>query len=59
MDLNHLQRILDEIMREQNNRSVPKFEGYSPFEMHHLLYSTLEKESPIQLQRLTEADCNK
>lgn len=43
-------------MNEHNNRSIPKFEGYSPFEMHQLLHFTFGKDSPIQLQKLSDSD---
>ena len=56
MDLNDLQKYLDQVMNEQNNRAVQGFEGYSPVEMHHLLHLTFEPNSPIILQKLAEAD---
>lgn len=56
MDLKDIQKHLDQVMKEQNNRSIPKFEGYSPFEMHHILHFTFGKDSPIQLQPLSESD---
>ena len=59
MDLNDIQRHIDQIMNEENNRSVPEFEGYSPFEMHHILHNTFGKESPIQLQKLSDSDYTK
>ncbi|MFA5848867.1 MAG: hypothetical protein WC833_03210 [Bacteroidales bacterium] len=37
----------------------PEFEGYSPAEMHMILYSTFEESSPIQLQKLSEVEYNK
>lgn len=36
----------------------PEFEGYSPAEMHMILYSTFEEGSPIQLQKLSEVEYN-
>lgn len=59
MDFEELEKHLDKIMHEQNNRSMPEFEGYSPAEMHLILYSTFEKDSPIELQKLSEADYKK
>jgi hypothetical protein len=32
------------------------FEGYSPYNMHQLLYFPFEDESPLKLQKLTEAE---
>ena len=43
-------------MNEQNNRGFPDFEGYSPNEMQYILYETFEKNSPIQLLKLSEPD---
>jgi len=56
MDLKDIQRHIDQVMNEQNNRSIPEFEGYSPFEMHHILNFTFGKDSPIQLQKLSDID---
>jgi len=43
-------------MREQNNRMMPYFERYSPNEMQHIMYNTFEKNSPLQLQKLTDTE---
>ena len=51
-----LQKHLDDFMREQNNRMMPDFEGYSPNEMQHILYNTFELNSPLQLQKLTDTE---
>jgi hypothetical protein len=59
MDLEDIQRHIDQVMNEQNNRSIPDFEGYSPFEMHHILHFTFGKDSPIKLQRLSDTDYKK
>lgn len=59
MNLKDIQKQLDQIMDEQNKRSVPEFEGYSPLEMYQLLHFTFAKNSPIQLQKLAEADYKK
>ena len=48
--LEDLQKHLDKIMQEQNTRSIPDFEGYSPAEMHDLLHFTFEESSPISFQ---------
>lgn len=47
---------LTKIMDEQNNRSVPEFEGYSPIEMEFVLYDVFSENSPIQLQKLEDVD---
>lgn len=59
MDLKDIQRHIDQVMNEQNNRSIPEFEGYSPFEMHHILNFTFETNSPISFQKLTDSDYSK
>lgn len=51
-----LQRQIDLIMNEQNNRGLPKFEGYSPMEMQHILYDTFGDKSPVQLKKLTDSE---
>mgnify|MGYP001136140855 CR=1 FL=1 len=59
MDLSNIQRHIDQVMNEQNNRSIPEFDGYSPFEMHHILHFTFEPKSPISLQKITDSDYGK
>lgn len=59
MNLEDIQKQLNQIMSEQNNRSVPEFEGYSPFDMHQIIYFPLGKDSPIMLQQLTDIEFKK
>ena len=56
MDFKNAQKQIDQIMNEQNNRSIPEFEGYSPVEMHNLLHFTFESNSPVSFQTLTEEE---
>lgn len=56
MDLNEIQKHLDEMMRERNQRSVPEFEGYSPAEMHQLIHFTFQSNSPLSLKKLSKDD---
>ncbi|CAG2532822.1 hypothetical protein MAR621_03016 [Maribacter dokdonensis] len=56
MDIKDIQRHIDQVMNEQNNRSIQEFEGYSPFEMHHILNLTFETNSPISFQKLADSD---
>jgi len=56
--LEELQKHLDKIMNEENNRGLPNFEGYSPIEMEYILYDTFGDNSPIQLLKLTESNYN-
>lgn len=59
MDLDDVQKQIDKIMVEQNNRSIPEFEGYSPFEMLQILHFTFGADSPIKLQKLSDPDYKK
>lgn len=59
MDFNELQKHLNQVMQEQNSRSMPSFEGYSPEEMHHILNFTFSSKSPVKLQKLSDADYRK
>jgi hypothetical protein len=56
MDLDDIQKHIDKVMNEQNNRSIPDFEGYSPSEMHHILHFTFGANSPIKLLKLSDTD---
>lgn len=59
MDLKNIQKHIDQVMIEQNNRSIPEFEGYSPFEMHKILHFTFAIDSPLKLQKLSDSDYEK
>ena len=59
MDLDDIQNHIDKARNEENNRSIPEFEGYSPFEMHQILHFTLGEDSPIKLQKLSDPDYKK
>ena len=59
MDLGYLQKHIDLEMNEHNNREIPDFEGYSPFEMHHILHSPFEGYSPIILQKFADSEFSK
>ncbi len=59
MDLKDIQRHIDQRMNEQNNRPIPEFEGYSPFEMHQILNFTFGPDCPVKLQRLADSDYKK
>ena len=59
MNLVELQRHFDKVMHQQNNQGISDFEGYSPYEMTQILYSTFEAESPIKLQKLSGSDYQK
>ena len=59
MDFDDLQKQLHQIMDEQNNRSIPEFEGYSPLQMHQILHFTFGEESPIKLLKLSGSEYKK
>ena len=56
MDEEGLQKHIDEAIKAQNNRPTPHFEGYSPAEMHQILYYTFGAESQLQLKTATDED---
>jgi hypothetical protein len=58
-DLEELQKHIDKIMNEQNNRGLPNFEGYSLIEMQYIINDTFGDNSPIQLLKLAEIDYKK
>ena len=58
-DLNELNQAFNEIMREQNNRPQPEFEGYSPAEMHAILWDPFGPDCPMKLNKLSDADYSK
>jgi len=51
-----IQRKIDRIMNEKNNREIPEFEGYSPIEMNYILYDTFDERSPIKICQLKKTD---
>lgn len=59
MTLDGIQDHINRIMQEQNRRSVPEFEGYSPEEMNWILYDTFGEKSPIQLKDLSSTEYEK
>lgn len=59
MDLKDIQKHIDKIVNEQNNKPIPEFEGYSSFEMHNILHHTFAIDSPLKLQKLSDADYKK
>jgi len=58
-NLNELNQAFNEIMREQNNRPLPEFEGYSPAEMHAILWDPFGPDCPMKLNKLSDADYSK
>jgi hypothetical protein len=56
MDLDDIQKEIDKVMQEQNNRAIPEFENYSPFEMHNILHFTFENNCPLTIQKISDDD---
>jgi hypothetical protein len=56
MDLKDIQKHIAKVLNEQNNRSIPEYEGYSAFEMHNIINFTFETNSPISFQKLSDSD---
>ena len=58
-ELEEMNKHLEKIQNERNNRGIPDFEGYSPFEMQNILYDIFGNNSSIQLIELCDADFKK
>src|SRR5690554_5716830 len=56
MDFEDIEKHIGNVINEYNRRLTPDFEGYSPNEMQQVLYYTFDPDSPITLQKLSEAD---
>ncbi len=54
--MDELERHFEKIIRDQNDKGLSDFEGYSPAEMQYILYDTFGENSPIKLLKLTESD---
>lgn len=54
--IDELQKHIDKVMNEQNNKGLPNFEGYSPIEMQYILYDPFGDYSPIRLLKLADSD---
>lgn len=46
-------------MNHKNHIETPNFEGYSPFEMHDILYNTYGQNSPIQILKMEKSEYQK
>lgn len=53
LTLDDINRNMQEIMQKQNNAPREYFEGYSSIDMHMIIHSTFDKNSPIQLRAMT------
>ena len=59
MNLQDIQRHIEQAIKGQNNRPITEFEGYSPSEMLKILYFTFAIDNPLQLQKLSDTDYKK
>ena len=57
-ELERLKKYVEQLIQEENNKSIPDFEGYSPIEMSHILDHPFDNNSPIQLIETGEVDYN-
>jgi len=53
MNLEDIQKIIDELVLEQNTTINPNFDGYSPVEMHQILHFPFSENCPIQMRKLS------
>jgi hypothetical protein len=48
-----LEKIINEIIKQQNSIGIEEFEGYSPNEMNFLIYNVFDKNSPVKINKLS------
>jgi hypothetical protein len=51
-----LKQDLNRKLNRENNRGVVSFAGYSPIEMHHIIYDPFSENCPVQLMELSQED---
>lgn len=56
MNLDDLNKELQKFMETENSRGIPEFEGYSPNEMHEMMYAPFFSGGLLQLKKLPEAE---
>lgn len=56
LELDDLQIKLNNIRDMENRKPIPEFEGYSADDMHYIMYSTFNPNSPIQIKPLKEEE---
>ena len=54
--MDDIEKYVKAYIEEQNHKPREDFEGYSPEEMHVLLYRFFSPKCPVQLQKLTEKE---
>ncbi len=57
--MDELERYIQKLTNERNRRITPEFEGYSPEDMHNIIYYTFGEGSPLALLEMSESDYNK
>lgn len=53
------QDYLDKLTEELNHRNIPEFEGYSPAQMHYLLYKPFDAKCVLKFKKLAKEDYKK
>jgi hypothetical protein len=56
MDLDSLNEEIKKLMDARNNKGIPEFEDYSPFEMHNIVQNLFDENCPIKIKKLKTAD---
>ncbi len=51
-NLNEFEKIIGQIINQQNNIGIDDFEGYSPQEMDYLMYNIFDSNSPVKIKKL-------
>ena len=46
-------------MNHINQKEAPDFQGYSPFDMHEILYNPFGENSPIQILKMDQSEYQK
>lgn len=59
LDDKHQEAYFEKVVHDRNNKPLAEFEGYSPEEMHHILYDGFGPQSPIRLLSLSDADMDR
>lgn len=54
--MDEIEKYVKAYIEERNQKSVKDFEGYSPDEMHFILYDFFSAKCPVQLQKLSDKE---
>ncbi len=53
VDIDSINQHLSQMMTQQNNAPADRFNGFTPQQMHKMIYSPLEDGCPVKLRKLT------